>query len=634
MSKLVSFLRQLLQAGVPLRAALLTVLVEAILLADMLPDSAGANPTTVAFSVMALLAYASMYLAVALLPAWLLNRFKLPRAAAVWFWLLAGIVFVLTLIDSRLYPIYGFHLNGFVLNLVLTPGGIDSLGGDAMSFISMSAQVTALLLLPLLLLWLAARRISQRWLNARVCRYGVIVLIVALLGERIIYGIADLRGPGTVLTVANSFPMYDKTYFRSFGKRIGLAQRPNVKVDGPSVSGRLHYPQRPLQVTVPAQRYNVIWLVAESLRADMLDPDIMPATWHAAQRGRQFRQHFSGGNGTRMGMFSLFYGLPGNYWFSFLGEHRSAAVIDVLQQQHYEMQLFTAQSFTYPEFDRTIFANIDSNRLHVDDKGEGWERDRRNSQRLIEQLQQRHAEQPLFLFNFFESTHARYTFPDDAAIRPDYLREFNYARMDVDSFKRDINGIRDRYVNSARALDQALAPLWAYMEQEKLFDNTVVVFTGDHGEEFMDSGRWGHNSAFVPAQLHVPLVLWLPGESAAVDDRLSAHMDVVATLMPRLGVQNPVSDYSLGFDLLAAPARQQVLVSDWDRVGYLDADYILTLPLSTDAGFRPQVTDGRGQAVSDEAADAALLSRQRAMQQVMHDISRFYRAPDETPVLH
>jgi membrane-anchored protein YejM (alkaline phosphatase superfamily) len=49
--------------------------------------------------------------------------------------------------------------------------------------------------------------------------------------------------------------------------------------------------------------------VAESLRADALDPEIMPATTEFAARLLRFRAHYSGGNNTRMGMFAMFYGL-------------------------------------------------------------------------------------------------------------------------------------------------------------------------------------------------------------------------------------------------------------------------------------------------------------------------------------
>ena len=42
-----------------------------------------------------------------------------------------------------------------------------------------------------------------------------------------------------------------------------------------------------------------------SLRADLLNAETMPATWQFAADKHRFTAHYSGGNGTRAGMFSM-----------------------------------------------------------------------------------------------------------------------------------------------------------------------------------------------------------------------------------------------------------------------------------------------------------------------------------------
>ena len=92
-----------------------------------------------------------------------------------------------------------------------------------------------------------------------------------------------------------------------------------VKVDRKKVyqltNGNLNYPLNPLIVEKPAKPFNVVWLVSESWRADTLDAEIMPNTWAFAQNAKRFTRNFSGGNGTRVGVFTMFTGIPGNYWF-------------------------------------------------------------------------------------------------------------------------------------------------------------------------------------------------------------------------------------------------------------------------------------------------------------------------------
>jgi membrane-anchored protein YejM (alkaline phosphatase superfamily) len=163
--------------------------------------------------------------------------------------------------------------------------------------------------------------------------------------------------------------------------------------------------------------------------------------------------------------------------------------------------------------------------------------------------------------------------------------------------------------------------LWRYLEAQKMLDNTIVIFTGDHGEEFMEKGRWGHNSEFVNEQIRVPLVMWLPGQSASVDDRFSAHMDVTATIMPLLGVQNSASDYSMGFDLTQAPARQYTLLADWERVAYLDREVKIAIPMTAKGFAQQTVTTADDQPIDD--VSAVMQQKQAALLQAMRDVSLF-----------
>ena len=603
----------------------LTWLLTVIAMRGLLPDSAFADAFTAVYTVLAFGTYAAIYLAPTFVATWLLERFIRDRRTAAALAIIgSGLTIVLLYIDARIHSLYGFHVNGFVVNLVLTPGGLDSLGGDTKTNFGIGLIIIALMLMPLGLWFISRLQFWSRLTLPRVFAFAVGGLVLAHISERVMYGLADIQSRGEALGVAESLPLHQGMTFRKLGKKLGLAipQRQKLAVKS---SGRINYPAQALRVVPPSKPVNVIWLVSESLRADMLNAEIMPATWDYAQKGVRFTKHFSGGNGTRMGVFSMFSGLSGTYWFSFVSEERSAAIMDVFLEQGYDVHLSTGQSFTYPEFDRTIFSRVPRDRMHVDESGDGYQRDQRNVARIIETLERRDPNKPVFIFNFFESPHARYYFPPEAVIRPDYLKDFNYARMDVAALKRDINGIRARYINSVHALDMNLAPLWRYLETHHLRDNTVVIFTGDHGEEFMEKGRWGHNSEFVNEQVQTPLVLWVPSAAPAVDNRLSAHMDLTATLMPLLGVQNPASDYSLGLSLLEAPARRYTIVADWDRVAYVDDEVKFTVPMSSKGFFRQRVTDFNDQPIVDSAA--VMQRKNQQLVQVMRDISRFYGEP-------
>jgi membrane-anchored protein YejM (alkaline phosphatase superfamily) len=375
-------------------------------------------------------------------------------------------------------------------------------------------------------------------------------------------------------------------------------QKLKVKDD----SFKINYPLNPITRTPGSKNYNIVWLVAESLRADMLDANIMPQTWAFSQKSISFQNHYAGGNGTRMAMFAMFYGLYGNYWFSFLNENRGPVIIDLLLENNYQMDMFSSAKFSYPEFDKTIFARLPKNQLHDDSEitgSEGWQKDRENVVKLLDFLKTRDPNRPFMTFMFFESPHARYYFPPENVIRPDYLKEFNYATVNLN---RDIHLIKNRYINSCNHLDSQFARILDYLEQSRLLNDTIVIITGDHGEEFMEKGRWGHNSAFNDEQVCPPLLLWVPGEKPRTETRLSSQLDIPATIMSLLGVTNPPADYSLGFNLLGSDHRKFTVISGWNTLAYVDNEYKAVFPTGLSGLSKQKVTTKNDIAVEDNSA--------------------------------
>jgi uncharacterized protein len=350
-------------------------------------------------------------------------------------------------------------------------------------------------------------------------------------------------------------PVTARSFFEGMGAEIDRPE--NAEFEVSIGGGSLNYPPAPEQkVKTP---YNIVWLVAESWRADMLTPEIMPQTWAFAQKTSQFREHYSGGNGTRMGMFSQFYGLYGSYWFDFLNAGRQPLLMEVLQNNDYAMKAYTSSRFSYPEFDKTVFAGFDESDLQSYTEGAGWERDRKNVADMLGFIEQ--AESPFFSFMFFESAHANYYFPEESVIAPDYIEDFNYLTLDIE---KEIERIRARYINANHHLDSQLGRVFAALEEQGKLDNTIVIVTGDHGEEFMENGRWGHNSTFSQEQIRVPFLFYLPGQEPTKFDVMTSHHDVPATVLAALGLDIDPATYSYGQDLLAADySRNYTVASDW-----------------------------------------------------------------------
>jgi len=97
--------------------------------------------------------------------------------------------------------------------------------------------------------------------------------------------------------------------------------------------------------------------------------------------------------------------------------------------------------------------------------------------------------------------------------------------------------IRKAYQQEITWMDTELGKFFAWMKAEGLYDNTTIVITSDHGEEFLEHGGWWHGTTLYDEQLHVPLIVKL-AESKWAGTRVPwqvRQMDTAATLAVMAG---------------------------------------------------------------------------------------------------
>ncbi len=538
-----------------------------------------------------------------------------------------GITTLLFYANAKLHALYGMYINGFVLNLVFTPGGVESLGGSSATDASFAAIAVGFFLLQISLLYLAIR-ISQTQIATKIDSFKsisnwrfVLVALIAVITLHMTFAFDRFTSNG-LASVADAVPFYQTVSSRGLFRAMGITGRRDTSL---KIKGKLNYPINPIQFNKPAKPYNIIWLTAESWRADTLNEQIMPNTWQFAKQATRFTQNYSGGNGTRAGVFSMFMGMPASYWFQFLQEQRGAAIIDVMHKQDYQMRFFTSALFSYPEFDRTIFAQVPENKMQALQRSgkASWQNDQQNVSDLLQFIDKRDVSKPFFTFMFFESPHARYFFPPESVIAKPYRDDLNYATLSKEALRQDIVPIKNRYINAVHHLDSQYKRVFDYLKEKNLLDSTIVILVGDHGEEFMEHGLWGHNSTFVDEQVRTPLVIYAPKQAEKVVDRLTSHSDIVPTLMPMLGVTNPKNDYSIGLNLFGTETRDHIYIADWDRLAYVDKDVKIVQPVNSKAFFMQKVSTRQDVVLNGSAAKAMLEQKRSSNMQIMHDLSHF-----------
>ena len=491
-----------------------------------------------------------------------------PRRWAKRQGLLWTLALLLLFADTRVFGVFRFHLNEVVWNSLVTPGSGDAIHPDLVDFVlpifAFIGIVTTQAFLYFKFLTRARKKSgSAARLQPVFLALGLVLPIVA--AERNLYARDVEEGREELATISELLPYYSlpQTIWKV------LADEPPSEND--AVFGNhnilLDYPKAAIDLPTEGPRPNVLILVLDGLRSDMLAPETMPNTWQFSQDARVFASHWSGGNCTRHGIFTLLYGLHGNYWAPMLEQKKSPVLIDTLKELDYEMRVICSASQSFPEFRSTAWSTIPES---VDDvfEGEPWQKDRLVAGRFAEWLDQReNKERPFFAFSLLDSTHANYSFPDDETYFTPSSKKVGYIQLSYGLKPPDRWALFNRYRNSVRHGDQVVGNMIQSLRERGLLDNTIVLVTGDHGEEFFENGFWGHHSNFSDEQVSVPFVMRGPGVPTGTESKPSSHIDLPRTLLEMVGVSaDQAADYSIGENLFHLPENRKVVSSSWSSL--------------------------------------------------------------------
>ena len=188
------------------------------------------------------------------------------------------------------------------------------------------------------------------------------------------------------------------------------------------------------------------------------------------------------------------------------------------------------------------------------------------------------AQGPFFVFLHSYEIHHPYT-PDAEHLRlfdtgyagdlPDHISVELLERINADPQSlppEDLSHIVHAYDAELRSADDAVGRLVAYLQKHSLYDDTLIVVTSDHGEEFGEHGWVGwHAHSLYDELLLVPLIIKFPRSRLAgvVEESQARGIDVAPTALAALGIETPES--WAGRDLgqeLGAPTPGAVSMHD------------------------------------------------------------------------
>lgn len=523
-------------------------------------------------------------------------------------------------IDATLYNIYHFHLNGLMLSFVVHD--IAMFGFALKEYLEFALIIFAVIFVESLYAFWLWRRIDS---DKSMLVPGHWLAIISVMFLTASYGMIFFTKHAVVINrvlidEGRMLPLYTETLGLLLSNQGMIAvERMSERycLQPKQVSKPLQYPLHLMQCKAPAHPLNIVIIGIDAWRFDMLNPSVVPSIYAFSKKSWDFTHHSSGGNATGPGVFSLFYGLPATYWTSMETQHRGPVFFQQLIKNHYQMRILSSGELDVPPLSRTVFRDVPDLFSKNQPGKSPFDRDRSVTQKFKKFITKDvDLQHPFFSFLLYDSAHT-YCYGSDN------LKPLKPTTKQCDRFtlsnKTNPVPYLNRYKNSLLFIDQQVQQVLAMLQSRHLLENTVVIITGDHGEEFNDNhlNYWGHASNYTRYQVQTPLIIYWPDKPSKEFSYQTNHYDLVPTLLKQvLNCTNPSSDYSAGSSLLNYNKPPFLIVGSYINFGVIEPDKITTI---YQAG-NYQITNLEAKPALQNQLNIAV------MQRVFSDLQRFYKA--------
>ena len=315
---------------------------------------------------------------------------------------------------------------------------------------------------------------------------------------------------------------------------------------------------------------------ADQLRAYGATRDVMPATNGLASEARVFLNAYSQSSHTDYATvtpFSSHFPLRSrtSYTYPEKPSYPRVLIYDVLKALGYHTAIFSSSNEYWSgminfiqtgNLDRLFHAATFKGPTYVMQGDAGfadWTRETKHAGSVDDRYTVAEAirwiegikREPFFAAINFQSSHVPYMVPRD------FARRFGPEKLDFTirfaHFPRDkVQVVKDVYADSLAYVDVQIAKLFQFLQSNGLWENTVIVLTGDHGQAFYEHNFASHASAIFNEVMRVPLLFRAPGLKSGVEDRLAQHVDIAPSILGLLGL--PVHPSFQGIDLFNSVA--------------------------------------------------------------------------------
>ncbi len=391
------------------------------------------------------------------------------------------------------------------------------------------------------------------------------------------------------------------------GRKLRVLIEADSRPEGPPARDVFYLANPILAADEPPSpdRPNIILVAADALRADHLGcygygRKTSPAIDAFSREAVLFENAVSQAPWTLPSFASLFTSLYPSFHGTTVNDTRlvpgSPTLVDLLRRSGYTTMASVENMFVFPRYG---FA-------------EGFDVFYGPRETVEEQLSLvgewlgSGPRRPLFLFYHLLIPHAPYEAPAPFSGafrggRPPIVDASNRALKALEERLRppspaELEDLRALYDERILYLDSLVGGLWADLKKLGLYDNSLIVFLSDHGEQFLEHGHLIHAHTLYQEEVHVPLIIKWPKGRGPGGLRVGARVlgiDVAATILDELKIALPaeMQGRSLRPALAGKEIHDEVVFSELNFLGRTAAfkgpyKYIVTDPAAYAEGMK------------------------------------------------
>ena len=303
-----------------------------------------------------------------------------------------------------------------------------------------------------------------------------------------------------------------------------------------------------------AKHPNIFLFIMEALRSDFINLETAPNISEFATKNFSPASTFSNANTTHLSWFSIFHSDYPYNWTEIRDHWTHGSVpLQILKKLGYRIRVYSAADLAYFNMDQIVFGQNRQLADSIKDYSaikhlEPCDRDKLAIEALTEDAL-KETEGTIFVL-FLDSTHSEYSRPQNFPhpFQPEAL-SIDYLAISPSSQNLDL--LKNRYRNSIYWVDHLIGAFIKKLQDEKHYDDSMIVLTGDHGEEFFEDGALFHGTHLNTWQTKIPLFYKIPLPHPKLSALFSTHLDILPTILHVLTGQADWDSYFDGQSLFA-----------------------------------------------------------------------------------